>query len=609
MAEGRVDRQLAAIMATDIVGYSRMLGEDESGTLATLHWLESALLAPLIQSHDGRIVKLMGDGALVAFRSAVDAVTCAMTLQAKLAEEPPVCARQQVQLRIAIHIGDVVVTGDDIFGDGVNVAARLQPLAWPGGICISDFVHRQLDGKLARTFVADGEHQLKNIVRPLRIWQWRAGDGAEDFATPSFPATAASRPSIAVLPFDNLSDPSEQSDQRYFSDGMTSEIVTGLSRFRSLSVVAADSSLAIRDRAAGLSEVGRQLGAHYLLLGSVRRAHERMRISVQLIDAQTAAHLWAERYDRDNADVFAVQDDVARQIVATLVGRIDDALFQETIRKPTSSLAAYDLFLRGEAHLRGYEPDDNRQAAAHFEAATQRDPHFALAFAYLALARAAASGYQRAPPAVLDDALALAEKAVALDPQEARCHRMLALVCLFRRSFERAERHFRRAHQLNVNDANCLVQMGGLLARRGRAREALGWIEEGRRLNPFAPPWYNAVLFIALYLDRRYADAALALEELPNPGPFIRARLAAAHAQAGDSAAAAAEVAALLKADPDFSIEDFMQQGVVLERSEDRQHLRDGLLRAGLPSRPPAQPFSPDATAPTPDGDAAARPS
>jgi adenylate cyclase len=609
MAEGRVDRQLAAIMATDIVGYSRMLGEDESGTLATLHWLESTLLAPLVQSHDGRIVKLMGDGALVAFRSAVDAVTCAMTLQAKLAEEPPVCARQQVQLRIAIHIGDVVVTGDDIFGDGVNVAARLQPLAWPGGICISDFVHRQLDGKLARTFVADGEHQLKNIVRPLRIWQWRAGDGAEDFATPSFPATAASRPSIAVLPFDNLSDPSEQSDQRYFSDGMTSEIVTGLSRFRSLSVVAADSSLAIRDRAAGLSEVGRQLGAHYLLLGSVRRAHERMRISVQLIDAQTGAHLWAERYDRNNADVFAVQDDVARQIVATLVGRIDDALFQETIRKPTSSLAAYDLFLRGEAHLRGYEPDDNRQAAAHFEAATQRDPHFALAFAYLALARAAASGYQRAPPAVLDDALALAEKAVALDPQEARCHRMLALVCLFRRSFERAERHFRRAHQLNVNDANCLVQMGGLLARRGRAREALGWIEEGRRLNPFAPPWYNAVLFIALYLDKRYADAALALEELPNPGPFIRARLAAAHAQAGDSAAAAAEVAALLKADPDFSIEDFMQQGVVLERSEDRQHLRDGLLRAGLPSRPPAPPFSPDATAPKSDGDAAARPS
>ena len=561
MAEGRVDRQLAAIMATDIVGYSRMLGEDESGTLATLHWLESTLLAPMVQSHDGRIVKLMGDGALVAFRSAVDAVTCAMTLQARLAEEPPVCARQQVQLRIAIHIGDVVVTGDDIFGDGVNVAARLQPLAWPGGICISDFVHRQLDGKLARTFVADGEHQLKNIVRPLRIWQWRAGDGAEDFATPSFPATAASRPSIAVLPFDNLSDPSEQSDQRYFSDGMTSEIVTGLSRFRSLSVVAADSSLAIRDRAAGLSEVGRQLGAHYLLLGSVRRAHERMRISVQLIDAQTGAHLWAERYDRDNADVFAVQDDVARQIVATLVGRIDDALFQETIRKPTSSLAAYDLFLRGEAHLRGYEPDDNRQAAAHFEAATQRDPHFALAFAYLALARAAASGYQRAPPAVLDDALALAEKAVALDPQEARCHRMLALVCLFRRSFERAERHFRRAHQLNVNDANCLVQMGGLLARRGRAREALGWIEEGRRLNPFAPPWYNAVLFIALYLDRRYADAALALEELPNPGPFIRARLAAAHAQAGDSAAAAAEVAALLKADPDFQHRRFHAAG------------------------------------------------
>jgi adenylate cyclase len=450
MAKDRVERRLAAIMATDIVGYSRLIEIDETGTLGSVKRLQSSIFNPTLSTHGGRTVKLMGDGALIVFNSAVDAVNCAVSLQNGIAlDQRHVAPDRRIFLRVGINLADVVVEGDDLFGDGVNIAARLETLAHPGGICIADIVQRQLAGKSGLAFEDGGEMSLKNITRPVRVWHWMDSPTVGPAGLPP-----TDRPTIAVLPFENLSG---QPDETFFSDGITEDIITGLARFRSLSVVAANSSFNFRGKPISLKEIGRQLGAAFLVEGSIRRAGERIRVTAQLIEAANGEHHWADRFDRSLIDVFAVQDEVAKMIVSTLVGRIEEAKFQQSLRKPTVSLAAYEYYLRGIAHLRGYADDDNQQACRMLEAAIERDPWFALAFAYLALAQVASHGYADSPAEVLNGAYAMAKKAVSLDGQESVCHRMLAVVCTFRREFEMAERHFRQAYQLNPNDANGLV--------------------------------------------------------------------------------------------------------------------------------------------------------
>ncbi|WEX74561.1 tetratricopeptide repeat protein [Sinorhizobium numidicum] len=576
MAKERVERRLAVIMATDIVGYSRLMEADETRTLGAIKRLQACIVAPNISARGGRIVKLMGDGSLVVFNSAVDAVDCAISLQKKLASyQKDLAPDDRIVLRIGINLADVVIDGDDLLGDGVNIAARLEASAEPGGICIADVVHRQLGGKSRSAFLDGGAISLKNIARPVHVWHWKDAPIVRPSAL-----SALARTSIAVLPFENLSG---SPDQTFFSDGITEDIIGGLARFRSLSVIAASSSFSFRDKNAGLKEIGRRLGVTYLVEGSIRRSGERIRIAAQLIEAATGTHLWSEHYDRNLTDIFAVQDEVTRMIVSTLVGQIESADLRQALCKPTTSLAAYELYLRGLVHLRSYGPDDNRQACAMFEAALQRDPQFALAHAHLALTRIALHGYGNAPPDILDEALALARKAVSLDEGESGCQRMLALIHVNRREFELAERHYRRAYQLNSNDANALVQMGGLLARRGKLDEAMQWINEGFRLNPFPPPWYSAALGNALYILGRYEEAAAALKELPNPGPFTCARLVACYAQAGNARATEEARAQLLKVCPDFSTEDFIRRGLLLERPEQLDLFRQGLLKAGLP--------------------------
>ncbi|NRQ15364.1 adenylate/guanylate cyclase domain-containing protein [Ensifer sesbaniae] len=576
MANGRVERRLAVIMATDIVGYSRLTEADETRTLDTMKRLQTSILAPGITACGGRIVKLMGDGTLVVFNSAVDAVDCAISLQEALAcdqQEQP--TEDRILVRIGINLADVVIDGDDLLGDGVNVAARLQASATPGGICIADVVHRQLGAKCRSAFLDGGEIALKNITRPIHVWHWTDAPAIGPAAS-----QACARPSIAVLPFENLSG---SPDQTFFSDGITEDIIGGLARFRSLSVTAASSSFSFRGKHADMREIGRKLGVTYLVEGSIRRAGERIRITAQLVEAASGAHLWSEHYDRSLTDIFTVQDEVTRTIVSTLIGQIETADLHQVLRKPTTSLAAYEFYLRGLVHIRGYEPDDNQLAHAMFQAAVDRDPQFALAHAYLALAIIAERGYGNAPTDVLDQALALARKAVSLDEGEGGCQRLLALIHVNRREFDLAERHYRRAYLLNPNDANTLVQMGGLFARRGKLDEAMEWINEGFRLNPFPPPWYNAALGNALYILGRYEEAAAALKELPNPGPFTLARLVACHAQAGNTAAAEETKTQLLRVCPDFSTEGFIHRGLLLERDEHRDLFRQGLLRAGLP--------------------------
>ncbi|MBP1887415.1 adenylate/guanylate cyclase domain-containing protein [Sinorhizobium mexicanum] len=575
MVDERVERRVAVIMATDIVGYSRLMEADETATLEAVKRLQASILSPNIAARGGRIVKLMGDGSLVVFSSAVDAVDCAISLQEELvSDQKDVALDDRILFRIGINLADVVIDGDDLFGDGVNVAARLEASAEPGGICIADIVHRQLGAKCRSDFRDGGETALKNIARPVHVWHW----GHAPMAGPS--TSPAARTSIAVLPFENLSG---APDQDFFSDGITEDIIGGLARFRSLSVIAASSSFSFRDKGVGLREIGIRLGVTYLVEGSVRQSGERIRITAQLVEATSGKHLWSEHYDRSVTDIFAVQDEVTRMIVSTLAGHIESADVRQALRKPTTSLAAYEFYLRGVVHMRSYGVDDNRQARMMFEAALERDPQFALAHAYLALSTIALHGYANAPPDILDAALALARKAVLLDEGESGCERLLALIHTNRREFDLAERHYRRAYQLNPNDANTLVQMGGLLARRGKIEEAIRWIDEGFRLNPFPPPWYSAALGNALYILGRYDEAAAALNELPNPGPFTCARLVACYAQSGDTAATDAAKARLLKLSPDFSTADFIRRGLLLERAEQRELFRQGLLKAGLP--------------------------
>jgi adenylate cyclase len=574
----RVERRLAAIMATDIVGYSRLVEADEARTLAAIRSLRATTLSPLIADCKGRIVKLIGDGMIVEFGSVVDAVACSIAVQeAVTADQRDVPPESRIVLRIGINVGDVVVEGDDLLGDGVNIAARLEALAAPGGICIADAVQKQLAGKTDFAFEDIGEQTLKNIVQPVRVWRWSK---APTPAASGVPLPLPDRPSIAVLPFDNLSG---QPEETYFSDGITEDIITGLARFRSLFVVARNSSFAFRGKPTSLAEIGRQLGVAYLLEGSIRRAGERVRVTAQLLEAATGMHIWADRYDRGLEDIFAVQEEVARTIVSTLVGRIHDARLQKSLRRPPASLAAYDCLLRGLAHYRGFGEDDNRKAYEMFERAVTLDPQYALAHAYLAAVTLALRGSAAAPPEALDAAFAAMSHALELDPQESYCQNILGLIWLYRRDYDAAEHHYRRALDLNPNDADRRMAFGYILALRGKAEDGLGWMQEAMRLNPFHPTWYSARLGIVLYSLRRYAEAAQALRRIPTPGYWSRTRLAACYGQLGRSAEAEAQKAAILQEKPHFTIAEFFRRDVLLERAEDRELLHEGLVKAGLP--------------------------
>jgi TolB-like protein/Tfp pilus assembly protein PilF len=574
----RIQRRLAAILASDIVGYSRLIEADEATTLAKIKALRAEVIDPLLAEHQGRVVKLMGDGALVEFGSVIDAVACAVAMQKEVgSRQVEVPTEERIVFRIGVNLGDVVVEGDDLLGDGVNIAARLEALAEPGGICIADTVHRQLAGKVDFTFEDSGECSLKNIAQRVRVWRW-AKEPASRPEEP--PPPLPNKPSIAVLPFDNLSGHSEEG---YFSDGITEDIITGLARFRSLFVIARNSSFAFRGKPMDLAEIGRRLGVSYLLEGSVRRAGGRVRITAQLIEAKSGGHLWAERYDRSLDDIFAVQEEVAQMIAYALFGRIQEAGVERSVRMPTANLTAYDCFLRGLAHLRGYTDDENQRALEMLENAVALDPRFALAHSYLALVRVTIHGSATAPTEVLDAAFAGARRAVEIDPQDSRCHRILSNICLYRREFDIAEQHVSRAFDLNPNDADAMMQKGRLLATRGRPEEALHWLEAAVRLNPLHPPWYNAQFGVALYSLRRFAEAAQALNRLPNRGAWSRARLAACYAQLERTSDAQAAVAEVLRLQPNFSTADYIRNSAILERSEDRELLREGLIKAGLP--------------------------
>jgi adenylate cyclase len=376
MSEHRVERRLAAILAADVAGYSRLMGADEEGTLARLNAHRREFLEPTVAEHRGRVVKRTGDGILVEFVSAVDATRCAIEVQHGMAQRNiGVADEQRIEIRIGVHVGDIIIEEGDIFGDGVNIAARLESVAQPGGLCISEDAYRQVRDKLDANFLDSGERQLKNIARPVRIYEFYP-DTSPAGKTPASELARPDKPSIAVLPFQNMSGDAEQ---EYFADGMVEDIITGLSRFKWLFVIARNSTFAYKGRSVDIKQVGHELGVRYALEGSVRKASGRVRITTQLIDAETGAHVWAERYDRSMDDIFALQDEITLSTVAAIEPSVRRAEIERAKRKRPENLDAYDLVLRATPLADTGMPDGASQALPFLERAISLDPNYALA--------------------------------------------------------------------------------------------------------------------------------------------------------------------------------------------------------------------------------------
>src|SRR5580692_10122878 len=424
LATERVERRLAAILAADVAGYSRLMGADEEGTLARLKALRRELADPKIKEHRGRIVKTTGDGLLIEFASVVDAVRCAVEVQREMAERnADVSPDGRIEFRMGINLGDIMKDGRDIYGDGVNVAARLEALAEPGGICVSRVVRDQVRDKLAFSFEDMGEQQVKNIARPIRVHRVLLGERPD----PSEPTTAVppkpplalpDKPSIAVLPFQNMSgDP----EQEYFADGMVEEIITALSRIRWLFVIARNSSFTYKGQAVDLKQVGRELGVRYVLEGSVRRAGGRVRITAQLIEAEGSAHLWADRFDGPLEEVFELQDNVALSVAGVIESAVQAAEIRRSAERPTSDLTAYDLYLRALPDCLSWDDGRVRAALARLEQAIERDPQFGPALGFAAVCNHALGRYGggKGTEAHRRAALDLAHRALQASPGDA----------------------------------------------------------------------------------------------------------------------------------------------------------------------------------------------
>ena len=430
-----MERRLAAILATDVVGYSRLIRVDEEGTIAALKVLRADVIDPILTKHNGRIVKLMGDGMLAEFPSVVDAVRAAVeTQQAVTEHNSSLPEDKRIKFRVGINLGDVVIDGNDIHGDGVNVAARLEGLAKPGGICISGSVHEQVRDRIDLPFEDLGEQEVKNIDRPVRVWQWIADAGlAAGVPAKTYePLSLPDKPSIAVLPFTNMSGDLEQ---EYFADGITEDIITALSHFKELSVISRNSSFVFKGKAAAVRAVREQLKADYVVEGSIRKAGNRVRITAQLIDAKNDNHIWADRYDRDLADIFEVQDDVVRRVASTLVGRLEHERQERTRRQTNSQLKAYDLYLRAREHFFNWSIEDNRKARDLLESAIQIEPDYAAALALYSevLLRMWLNGWSDRPEEDLAESFTVAKRADEIDDQDSRTQTALGMAYLFQR--------------------------------------------------------------------------------------------------------------------------------------------------------------------------------
>jgi adenylate cyclase len=587
MVEDRVARRLAAILAADVAGYSRLMSADEAGTARTLRDHRAAL-DPIVTNHGGRIVKTTGDGVLLEFPSIVAAVECAIAVQAVMAQRNAnIPADRRMLFRIGINVGDVLIEGDDILGDGVNVAARLEGISEPGGICISEAAYVQVRDKLEVTFKDIGEQRLKNILRPVRVYRLDRDNPLES-AEPVL--QSQERLSIAVLPFQNLSgDPA----QDYFSDGITEDIITELSRFRTLFVIARNSSFSLRGKAKDINEIGHSLAVQFAIQGSVRKVGQRVRLTVELIDTASGNHLWGERYDRELQEIFAVQDELTRAIVATLPGQIEEAGRQLAKRKHTSNMTAYDLVLLGNDRWRRLTRNDLAEALDFFRRAIALDPHYARAHANIAWSHVCSVFIEVTDESCLSEALRHIETSLDIDDSDAWSHGVYAQLLFLLRRDDEAEIQFNRALGLNPNDADVVAVFANILVYWGRWQESLTLMDTAKKLNPLPPNLYHWYHALALYSGREYEQAIRVLKQMRSPDRWCHCLLAACYARTDRLDEARSELAVFVSerehelkerddAPPQRSLELVLSRADRYRNSSDREHFLDGIRKAGL---------------------------
>jgi len=586
MAETRPLRRLAAILVADVVGYSGLMEADEAGTLAALKTRREGIFTPSIGEHGGRIVKLMGDGLLVEFASAVDAVACALAIQKRLAViNDDIADRPGIQFRIGINLGDVMEDDADIYGDGINIASRLEGLAPPGGICIAGNVHDAVIGKIKITAEDLGECQLKNIARPVRAYAL----GGAPQTRPGPALQLPDKPSIAVLAFDNLSGDAEQ---EYFADGIVEEIITALSRMKGLFVIARNSSFAYKGRSVDVKQIGRELGVRYVLEGSVRKAGSRVRITGQLIDAATGIHIWADRFDGALSDIFDLQDQVTTSVVGAILPKLEQAEIERAQTKPTDNFDAYQSYMRGMASFYQLSEEGNRGALVHFYRAIDLDRQFASAYGMAArtYAQRKAFGWPQIRNDEENEVERLARQAAALGKDDALALTMGGIALGYTvGDLDSGDKLIGRALALNPNLAAAWLFSGWTKVWLGDSPAAIERLTRAMRLSPQDPNMFNmqAALagahFIASEFETALSLAAAAVENQPNYvlGNCI---LAASAAYCGRRAEARAAVTRLLQLEPGLTTSEVTRL-FPARRSEDRERLIEGLRQAGLSSQ------------------------
>ena len=592
------NRKLAAILAADVVGFSRLTGADEDRTLARLRALRSDLIDPTIAVHKGRVVKRTGDGAIVEFRSVVDAVRCAVEIQNAMVERNAgVPEDRRIEFRIGIHLGDVVEEVDgDLMGDGVNIAARLEGVAEPGAICLSEDAYRQVRARLDLAVSDLGQTKLKNIAETVRIYSLQVGlpamakpaEPVEPKPEEKAPARPAlpDKPSIAVLPFANMSGDAEQ---EYFADGISEDVITALSKLSQLFVIARNSSFTFKGKNVHIGEVGKSLGVRYVLEGSVRKSGGRVRITAQLIDAVTGGHLWAERFDRDLTDIFAVQDDVTTRIVSALALNLSPRERQSIAAEHTDNQEAYDCFLRGRELWWRHSREGNYEAEMLLRRAIELDPRFAPAFAFLAaaLVNSYVNGWSALPMQALDEAEKTARQAVQLDERNPYALWALLITRLWARRHDEAQSAAEKMILFNPSFAEGHTALGIILHYAGRSEEALKHFDRAVALDPLCPDMWLHFQAQATYQLGRYPEAVGLLKRRILRSPETdasRALLAACYGQMGLIEEARDAWRELMRVNPDYSVEQ-RRKVLPYKSPDDFARFVEGLRKAGLPEQ------------------------
>ena len=584
MIQDSLPRKLSAILYADVAGYSRLTGADEEGTHRRLRSCLSAA-NECVERYDGRVCHYAGDALLVDFSSAVSALNCAVDMQQKFAQcNADSLSPMVLAFRIGLNLGEVIIDGEEIYGDSVNVAARLESIAEPGGICISRKVWEEVKGRVEYQFEDKGDHSVKNINEPINVLQVVMDGSSIEYPgnqTKLAQSPVVAKSSIAILPLTNMS---KDSEQEYFADGLTEDIITGLSQFRSINVIARNSTFIYKGKSVKVREVGQELGVEYIVEGSVRRAGDRVRVTVQLINVRDYSHIWAQKYDRMFNDIFEVQDEVTRSILAAIPEHVEAADLKKGKRKSTAQMAAYDYFLKGRELHHKFSEKECQEGIVCLEKAVELDPNYAQAWAWLGciVGQAWTRGYLPDPQSLWERCVSAARRGLELDEEDSECHRLMSEIYLLQNKFDEAEHHNERGLSLNPNNPRLVVQRGYLLVYTSRPKEGIEWIEKVIQLDPMHPEHYYSNLAIAMHAVHRYEDSVKIFKRIPQLQTTQHAYLISCYARLSQKTTAQEHVKMLLELDPKFSVASF-GRSLHYKNKADKEHLLEGLRRSSIP--------------------------